>query len=199
MVWLIRWVVRVVAALLAFLLFETGVAGIPDSIASQYAFLASLNEEWLIRLAALVLGFFLTLVAIGPYRVQAWIKWASPDHSTSTAVPPTADAVSAVGVYREPVGETYRDPLQVEEESDEEFLRRRCRELAQRLFSFLDEQGYSKHERPNDPERTARQQRTSALQSGLPGAGGQKSVEEVGRARPLPSRGAKELRAAGRR
>jgi hypothetical protein len=145
-------VVRVVTAILAFLLFETGVAGIPDSIASQYEFLSKLNEESLIRLAALVLGFVFALVAIGPYRVQAWIKWASPDRSTSTAVPPADETGSTVGVYREAVGETYRSPLRVEEETDEEFLSRRCREVADKLFDFLDEQGYSKFEDLNDPK-----------------------------------------------
>jgi hypothetical protein len=84
---LVRWVVRVVTAILAFLLFETGVAGIPDSIASQYAFLSSLNEEWLIRLAALVLGFILALAAIGPHRVQAWIRWAAPNQALSLDSP----------------------------------------------------------------------------------------------------------------
>ena len=150
----IRWVVRVVAAVLAFLLFETGVAGIPGSIAEQYALLATYSEEWLIRVLALALGFVLALVAIGPYRVQAWIKWASPGQSTSTAVPPTVEPVStsAVRVHRDPLGETRRDPLQVEEETHEEFLSRRCREVADKLFDFLDEQGYSKFEDLNDPK-----------------------------------------------
>jgi beta-phosphoglucomutase-like phosphatase (HAD superfamily) len=99
-----------------------------------------------------LLSFLLAIIAIGPYRVQAWIKWASPSRSTSTAVPPTADPVSAVGVYREAVGETHRDPRQVEEETDEEFLIRRCRELAQELYDFLDEHNYSKFEDLNDPK-----------------------------------------------
>ena len=76
--------------LLAFLLFETGVAGIPESIAGQVAFLSSLGEDWLIRILALVLGFVLALVAIGPYRVQAWTRWAlerqadQPEASSAT-------------------------------------------------------------------------------------------------------------------
>jgi hypothetical protein len=43
----VRWVVRLVAAVLAALLLETGLAGIPASLSSQVAFLSSFGEEWL--------------------------------------------------------------------------------------------------------------------------------------------------------
>lgn len=46
--------------------------GVPAWVASQGTLLASLDEEWRIRLLALILGFVLILVAIGPARVQAW-------------------------------------------------------------------------------------------------------------------------------
>lgn len=59
------------------LLFILGVWGIPEDIASPFAFLSSFGDEWLIRTLATVLAFVLALVWIGPIRVQEWYRWAS--------------------------------------------------------------------------------------------------------------------------
>src|SRR5215210_435785 len=99
------------------LLLITALWNFPEDVAGPAGFLISFGGEWLIRILALLLSFPLAMIAIGPYRVQAWIKWASPGNSAPTLAPPTAKTGSAVGVYREPVGATPRDPLQVEEES----------------------------------------------------------------------------------
>jgi hypothetical protein len=73
---------------------------------------------------------FVLSFALVNHGWQWWVIWRSQSSSTPQA--PT------VTVYREAVGETRRHPLQVEEETDEEFLIRRCQQLAQELSGFAD-------------------------------------------------------------
>jgi hypothetical protein len=70
----VRWIIRIFLLLLALLLWETGVVGIPESIARQVNWLQSLGSENLIRILALLLGFVVALVAVGPTRVLAWVR-----------------------------------------------------------------------------------------------------------------------------
>lgn len=62
--------------LLALFMWETSAVGIPESISKQVAFVQALGGEWLLRYVELpLLGFISLLIAIGPNRLQAWIKW----------------------------------------------------------------------------------------------------------------------------
>ena len=71
-VWKIaRWV-------LVALLFITGVWGIPGTVAEQWALLSSLDGEWIIRGAALVLAAIIALAAIGRERLQGLGTLLSP-------------------------------------------------------------------------------------------------------------------------
>jgi hypothetical protein len=123
--------------------------------------------RWLlIRIVALVLSFLLALVAIGPHRVQAWITWASLDNAIPPAARPTAEAEPTASVRNDAVREMHRDPRQVEEETDEEFLIRRCRELAQELYDFLKERGHGEGvevDDPGDPRMVQRSNETVRL------------------------------------
>jgi TIR domain len=79
-------------------------------------------------------------------------------HSSTTgaahtdAPTPQLRNARVVSTQNEAVGEAYRSPQQSRDETDEEFLRRCCRESAQELYSFLTEQGYSRNENHNDPK-----------------------------------------------
>jgi hypothetical protein len=109
----------------AFLRWETDIAGIPGSLSEQLAFVRALPGGTVPVIVYTVVGVALVLLAIGPYRVQAWIKWASSDRSIPTSVPPAPEAEPTATAYLGAVGETRRYPLQVEGEANEEFLRRR--------------------------------------------------------------------------
>ena len=64
--------------ILAFLLWETSAAGIPESLSKQAGFVQALGGEWLLRYVQLpLLGFVLFLVAIGPKRALAWASLLS--------------------------------------------------------------------------------------------------------------------------
>jgi len=120
-----------------------------DFLQNNKPVLANLLDSFWGPLLVMVLGFVILYRAVSA-------RWpASQPPETETRVP----IARAVSTQNEAVGKTHRDPLQVEEETDEEFLIRRCREVAQRLFHFLDEQGYSRLEDPNDPEIERRDDR----------------------------------------
>jgi hypothetical protein len=59
--------------------------------------------------------------------------------------------------------EAYRLAEEVRGETDEEYLRRHCRELAQELYGFLNEQGYSRSENHEDPRIIRRDAEALAL------------------------------------
>jgi hypothetical protein len=118
----------------AFLRWETDIASIPGSLSEQLAFVREMPGGTVPIIVYSVIGIALVLLAIGPHRVQAWMKWASLDQPSPTTVTPVSEA----GPSNVTTGETHRDPRRVEEETDEEFLRRHCRELAQELSGFAD-------------------------------------------------------------
>ncbi len=64
--------VRVIVVGAAALVAETGFAGVPESVFSQVHFLAAHNGEWGFRVAAVLLGAVLILLAVGPRRTGEW-------------------------------------------------------------------------------------------------------------------------------
>jgi hypothetical protein len=134
----------------AFLVWETTIAAIPGSLVEQYALLKSVPRGWWPIVAYTALSIVLFAVALGPDRLQAWWTWGRNSLSTGHAdititnapqsSPQTTQSTGANQLAQQAQGETY-----------EEYLRRLCRELAQELYRFLNEHGYSRSEDHDDP------------------------------------------------
>jgi hypothetical protein len=96
---------------------------------------------------------------------HAWQRLAAWRNHTNTPTPRVRTA-RAVSTQDEAVGKMRRDPLQVEEETDEEFLIRRCRQLANELHEFLKERGHGEGvevDDPGDPKMVQRSNETVGL------------------------------------
>ena len=114
---------------------------------------------------ALLAGSFFALFYLGMFGIVALRRRAlssvltdAPTRSVRTA--------RAVSTQDEAVGKMRRDPLQVEEETDEEFLIRRCRQLANELHEFLKERGHGEGvevDDPGDPKMVQRSNETVGL------------------------------------
>ena len=146
--------------LLAFLRWETSIAEIPGSLSEQLAFLRAFPGGLIPIIVYSLVGVIFLLLAIGPTRLAESYSKLSAFRTQATPQVRKARAVSTQG---EAVGEGGMPPQQLQGETDEEFLRRGCRELAQELYGFLNEQGYSKFEDLNDPKVIARDDRALAL------------------------------------
>jgi hypothetical protein len=81
----------------------------------------------------MVLGFVFLYWAVSA-------RWPAPQPPETETREPIASAVST---QNEAVGKTHRDPRQVEEETDEEFLIRRCIEVEQELTKFWQRHQYT--------------------------------------------------------
>jgi hypothetical protein len=69
---MLKRLVRIGAAVLALILFENGLVGIPVSVSDQAHWLGENGGHWGIRVAALFVALLFALVALGPERLQRW-------------------------------------------------------------------------------------------------------------------------------
>lgn len=68
---LLRWAIKGLLGVLAFLAWQTSYAGIPESVSEQAAFVQALGGEWLLRYIELpLLGLILALIVVGPARIR---------------------------------------------------------------------------------------------------------------------------------
>lgn len=71
---MLRWIFRVLLLIIDFLLLETGLVGIPNSIIGQIGYLNTVDDSVLLRILAIMLALIVTLLAIGPARLGEWRK-----------------------------------------------------------------------------------------------------------------------------
>jgi hypothetical protein len=117
-----------------------GLPSVPAVVGGLTSFIQ--NASWWV-VALVIVGSY--VVALGV--TAAILPRLLPNRSI---VGPQARTARAVSTQNETVGGRGIPLQQFLGETDND-LRRRSRELAQELFRFLDEQGYSRDEDPDDP------------------------------------------------
>jgi hypothetical protein len=142
---------KVLWGIVSALLLITALWDFPEDVAGPAGFLISLGGEWFIRILALLLSFLLALVAIGPYRVQAWVRWAVKRQTNQPETPPATEP-EAQGNVSPPVPVEVENPeasrATPESRSSDEELKQRTLDKSKELFQFSTERD------SKDPTRT---------------------------------------------
>lgn len=121
-----------------------GLPSVPALVGGIITFLQ--NASWLV-IALVILGSYVVALGGTALILRRWTA------SRSVVVPHagTTDSVHTETPQTEVRADTHRHPQQGQDETYEVYLRRLCRELAQELYRFLNERGYSRSESHDDP------------------------------------------------